>query len=141
VRGLHFQHPPAAQAKLVSVLEGRILDVVVDIRRGSPTYGKYMCAELSAQNCTQLYVPIGYAHGFCTLEDEVLVLYKVSKFYVPTSDSGLRFDDERIGVKWPYAAADLIISQKDRNLPLLKDFVSPYGYDGYPMTLCPAIQL
>jgi dTDP-4-dehydrorhamnose 3,5-epimerase len=100
-----------------------------------------MCAELSAQNCTQLYVPIGYAHGFCTLEDEVLVLYKVSKFYVPTSDSGLRFDDERIGVKWPYAAADLIISQKDRNLPLLKDFVSPYGYDGYPMTLCPAIQL
>jgi dTDP-4-dehydrorhamnose 3,5-epimerase len=141
VRGLHFQRPPAAQAKLVSVLQGRILDVIVDLRRGSSTYGKYMAVELSAQDGAQLYIPVGYAHGFCTLEDEVHVLYKASQFYAPACESGVRFDDEQIGVNWPFATADLTISKKDRELPPLEDFISPYSFDGYPMSLSPTSQL
>jgi dTDP-4-dehydrorhamnose 3,5-epimerase len=83
-------------------------------------------------------VPVGYAHGFCTLEDDVQVLYKVSRFYAPDCDDGLRFDDEQIGVMWPFPAAELVISQKDRKLPLLQDCISPFAYDGHPMKCCPA---
>jgi dTDP-4-dehydrorhamnose 3,5-epimerase len=133
LRGLHFQRPPAAQAKLVSVLRGRILDIAVDIRRSSPTFGMYMSAELSAKNGYQLYVPVGFAHGFCTLEDNVEVMYKVSEFYSPACDSGIRWDDPDIAVPWPFQAADITISEKDRLLPQLREFASPFDYDGDPL--------
>ena len=133
LRGLHFQLPPAAQAKLVCVLRGRILDVAVDIRAGSPTYGRHVSAELGAEDGRQLYVPVGFAHGFCTLEDDVEVMYKVSGFYAPTLDGGIRWDDVDIGFPWPFAASDIIVSEKDGRLPALKDFVSPFFYDGHPL--------
>jgi len=133
VRGLHFQLPPAAQAKLVSVLRGRILDVAVDIRHRSPTYGKHIAIELSAESGRQLYIPVGFAHGFLTLEDNVEVMYKVSAYYAPAHDSGIRWDDPDIAVRWPVSGADIIISNKDRHLPLLKDFTSPFTYDGHPL--------
>jgi dTDP-4-dehydrorhamnose 3,5-epimerase len=139
LRGLHFQLPPAAQAKLVCVLRGRILDVAVDIRSGSPTYGHYVSAELGAEDGRQLYVPVGFAHGFCTLEDDVEVMYKVSDYYAPALDGGIGWHDADIGVPWPVAASDIIVSEKDGRLPALKDFVSPFAYDGHPlMGLAPA---
>jgi dTDP-4-dehydrorhamnose 3,5-epimerase len=134
LRGLHFQLPPAAQAKLVCVLRGRILDIAVDIRSGSPTLGHYVSAELGAEDGRQLYVPVGFAHGFCTLEDDVEVMYKVSDYYAPALDGGVRWDDADIGFPWPAAASDIIVSEKDGRLPALKDFVSPFAYDGHPLT-------
>jgi dTDP-4-dehydrorhamnose 3,5-epimerase len=95
LRGLHFQLPPAEQAKLVSV------DVAVDIRRGSPTYGKHIATELSAESGDQLYIPVGFAHGFLTLEDTVVIMYKVSNYYTPALDSGIRWDDPEIAISWP----------------------------------------
>jgi dTDP-4-dehydrorhamnose 3,5-epimerase len=133
LRGLHFQCPPAAQAKLVSVLRGRILDVAVDVRNGSPTYGKHVATELSAESGHQFYVPVGYAHGFLTLEDDVMVMYKVSDYYAPKYDNGIRWDDAELAISWPCGAADMIISDKDRQLQLLKDFISPFAYDGHPL--------
>jgi len=133
LRGLHFQLPPAAQAKLVGVLRGRILDIAVDIRNGSPTYGNYVSAELSANNGGQLYLPVGFAHGFCTLEDDVEVMYKVSDYYAPLLDAGVRWDDVDIGVSWPFASSDIMVSEKDARLPALKDFRSPLAYDGHPL--------
>jgi|SRR5579864_6010738 len=133
LRGLHFQLPPAAQAKLVMVLRGRILDVAVDIRSGSPTYGHCVSAEIGAEDDRQLYVPVGFAHGFCTLENDVEVMYKVSDYYAPALDSGIRWDDADIDFRWPFAASDIIVSEKDGRLPALKDFVSPFVYDGHPL--------
>jgi dTDP-4-dehydrorhamnose 3,5-epimerase len=133
LRGLHFQLPPAAQAKLVSVLRGQILDVVVDVRRGSPTYGKHVATELSSESGRQLYIPAGFAHGFLTLEDDVVVMYKVSNYYAPAQDSGIRWNDPDIAIAWPVKDADFIISDKDRRLPMLKDFASPFPYDGHPL--------
>ena len=133
LRGLHFQLPPAAQAKLVSVLRGRILDVAVDVRRGSPTYGKHIATELTAQSGHQLYIPVGFAHGFLTLEDDVVIMYKVTDYYASALDSGIRWDDPGIAISWPCKDADMIISDKDRQLPLLKDFNSPFVYDGQPL--------
>ena len=133
LRGLHFQLPPAAQAKLVSVLRGRVLDVAVDIRRGSPTFGKHVATELSAESGRQLYIPVGFAHGFLTLEDDVVVMYKVSDYYAPAHDSGIRWNDPEIAIPWPCKDADIIISDKDRRLPLLKEFASPFAYDGHPL--------
>jgi dTDP-4-dehydrorhamnose 3,5-epimerase len=133
LRGLHFQAPPAAQAKLVSVWRGRALDVAVDVRRGSPTYAKHVAIELSAENGRQLYIPIGFAHGFLTLEDDVVILYKVTDYYAPAHDGGIRWDDPDIAVPWPVAREDIITSDKDRRLPLLKDFTSPFAYDGHPL--------
>jgi len=133
LRGLHFQLSPAAQAKLVSVLQGRVLDVAVDVRRGSPTYGKHIATELSAESGHQLYIPVGFAHGFLTLEDNVVIMYKVSDYYAPALDSGIRWDDPEIAISWPCKDADMIISDKDRRLPLLKDFNSPFVYDGQPL--------
>jgi dTDP-4-dehydrorhamnose 3,5-epimerase len=133
LRGLHFQLPPAAQAKLVSVLRGRLLDVAVDIRSGSPTFGRCVSAELSAEDGRQLYVPVGFAHGFCTLEDNVEVMYKVSDYYAPALDGGIRWDDRDIGFPWPVAETGMIVSEKDGRLPALKDFVSPFAYDGHPL--------
>ncbi len=133
LRGLHFQVPPAAQAKLVGVLRGRILDVAVDVRRGSPTYGNHTATELSAESGHQLYIPVGFAHGFMTLEDDVVVMYKVSDYYAPALDSGIRWNDPDIAIAWPCADADIIVSDKDRRLPLLKEFASPFAYDGHPL--------
>jgi dTDP-4-dehydrorhamnose 3,5-epimerase len=133
LRGLHFQRPPMAQAKLVSVLRGRILDVAVDIRRDSPTYGTCVSAELSADNGHQLYIPVGYAHGFCTLEDDVDVMYKVSSHYAPALDAGICWNDPDIAFPWPVSAADIVTSPKDALLPPLAELISPFIYDGNPL--------
>lgn len=133
VRGLHFQLPPSAQAKLITVSRGRVLDVIVDIRNGSPTYGRHVSIELSAEGGHQLYIPVGFAHGFITLEDDVVVVYKVSNYYAPAHDKGIRWNDPDIGLSLPVRDTDLIISDKDRNLPLLKEFVSPFSYNGIPL--------
>lgn len=133
MRGLHFQLPPATQAKLISVVQGRILDVAVDVRRGSPTYGKHVATELSAESGRQLYIPIGFAHGFLTLEDNVVVTYKASDYYAPAHDSGIRWNDPEIAIPWPYKDADVVVSDKDRALPLLKNLTSPFVYDGHPL--------
>jgi dTDP-4-dehydrorhamnose 3,5-epimerase len=141
LRGLHFQLPPAAQAKLVTVLRGRILDVAVDIRRGSPTFGKHVSAELSAETGHQLYIPVGFAHGYLSLEDDVLLMYKVSDFYAPAYDSGIRWSDPDIAIPWPYGHAEIITSEKDARLPLLKDFASPFVYDGHPLGSLTVLEL
>jgi dTDP-4-dehydrorhamnose 3,5-epimerase len=133
LRGLHFQLPPAAQAKLVTVLKGRILDVAVDVRHGSPTFGQYVSAALSSESGHQVYIPIGFAHGFLTLEDDVVVTYKVSNYYEPAYESGIRWNDPDIAFAWPLKNASIIISDKDRRLPLLREFTSPFAYDGYPL--------
>ena len=141
LRGFHFQEPPAAQAKLVSVPRGRILDVAVDIRRGSPTFGKYVSVELSGDSARQLFVPIGFAHGFVTLDDEVLVMYKVSEYYDAGRDGGIRWNDPQIGFPWPFGATDMIRSERDDRLPLLKDYRSPFPYDGEPLTAVATVSL
>lgn len=121
IRGLHFQTAPFAQAKLVRVTRGRILDVAVDLRRGSPTFGRYVSAEISADNWTQILVPVGFAHGFCTLEPDTEVLYKVSDVYSPANDGGVIWNDPDIGIAWPLDAVEPVLSEKDGKLPRLKD--------------------
>ena len=141
LRGLHFQLPPAAQAKLVTVVNGRILDVAVDIRRGSPTFGKYVSTELSSETGWQLYIPVGFAHGFLTLENDVVVMYKASDYYAPTYESGIRWSDPDIAFPWPLKDANIIISDKDRRLPLLKEFANPFAYDGQPLAPLTVLEL
>ncbi|HZH12157.1 MAG TPA: dTDP-4-dehydrorhamnose 3,5-epimerase [Microvirga sp.] len=121
VRGLHFQSAPFAQVKLVRVTRGRILDVVVDIRRSSPTYGKHIALELSAEDGWQLLVPAGFAHGFCTLEPNTETQYKVSAYYSATHDHGLAFNDPELGIAWPVEADRAIVSDKDRKQPRLAE--------------------
>ena len=141
LRGLHFQLPPAAQAKLVTVVKGRILDVAVDIRRGSPTFGKYVSTELSSETGHQLYIPVGFAHGFLTLENDVVVMYKASDYYAPTHEIGIRWNDPDIAFPWPLKEANIIISDKDRRLPLLKEFASPFAYNGQPLAPLTVLEL
>lgn len=126
LRGLHFQKPPTAQTKLVRVARGAILDVAVDIRTGSPTYGRHVAATLSSENWTQILVPKGFAHGFCTLEPDTEVIYKVDAPYSPDDEGGLAWDDPKLGIEWPdFAGA--VLSGRDREWPGLDGFASPFG--------------
>jgi dTDP-4-dehydrorhamnose 3,5-epimerase len=119
IRGLHFQRPPAGQGKLVRCLKGSIFDVAVDLRAGSPSFGRWVGATLTAQIGEQLWIPEGFAHGFCTLEPDTEVFYKVTSEYSPTHDAGVAFDDPAIGVDWPIGPADAVLSPKDQVLPRL----------------------
>jgi len=119
LRGLHFQLPPCAQDKLVRVTRGAVLDVVADIRRDSESYGKWVSVELSAEKWNQLLVPKGFAHGFVTLSDDVEMIYKVSQFYSPEHDRSVRFDDPALGIDWQVDFAEITLSEKDANAPLL----------------------
>jgi dTDP-4-dehydrorhamnose 3,5-epimerase len=121
LRGLHYQLPPRAQDKLVRVVKGSILDVAVDIRRSSPTFGKWVSLVVSAGKWNQILVPKGFAHGFVTLEPDTEVVYKVTDLYSPEHDRSIRFDDPAIGIDWPVPASELQLSEKDRNAPLLAD--------------------
>lgn len=134
LRGLHFQAPPFGQDKLVRCIRGRIFDVAIDIRAGSPTYGDWVGAELTAENGRQLFVPVGFAHAYLTLEPDCEVTYKVSGTYAPQSEGGIRWDDPAIAVRWPMPAGAVpIVSDKDAILPLLADFATPFAYDGRPL--------
>ena len=135
LRGLHFQTPPFAQDKLVRCIRGRIWDVAVDVRNGSPTFGQSVAAELSAASGRQLFVPVGFLHGFLTLEPDCEVVYKVSAPYAPANDGGIAWDDPDIALDWPLppgVAPEL--SGKDAVQPCLADWSSPFDYDGRPLT-------
>ncbi|MDP3461086.1 MAG: dTDP-4-dehydrorhamnose 3,5-epimerase [Hyphomonas sp.] len=121
LRGLHFQSPPHAQAKLVRCTRGRMLDVIVDIRKGSPRFGRHTALELGEAEGTQVFVPEGFAHGFCTLEPGTEVTYKVSAGYAPGSDLGVAFDDPALGIAWPLPAAEMTLSDRDRKHPRLAE--------------------
>jgi dTDP-4-dehydrorhamnose 3,5-epimerase len=128
VRGLHFQAPPFAQDKLVRVVRGAIFDVAVDVRRGSPSFRRHVAVILRADEPRQLLVPAGFAHGFCTLEPDTEVIYKVSGFYSPAHDRGIRWDDPDLGIAWPVAAGAATVSLKDRQLPALRDSDVPFEF-------------
>lgn len=121
IRGLHYQRNPFAQAKLVRVLQGTILDVAVDIREGSPTFGQHFSIELSDENCKQLYLPAGFAHGFSVLSETAVVSYKCDQYYNKESEGGIRFDDPALGIDWRVPTANTIVSDKDLLLPVLSE--------------------
>jgi dTDP-4-dehydrorhamnose 3,5-epimerase len=135
IRGIHFQLPPNEQAKLVRCSRGRLIDYVIDLRKGSPTYGNHLSVELSREGGQQIYIPIGFGHAFVTLEDGTEISYKVSDYYAAAADGGIRWDCPDIGIEWPIGSAAPTISAKDQALPLLKDFESPFQYDGDPLRL------
>ncbi len=124
LRGLHFQLPPHTETKLVRVLSGAILDVMVDLRKASPTFGQWEAIELSAENRRMVYIPKGFAHGFCTLTDDVIVAYKVDAYYTPEAQAGLRWDDPTLAIRWP--VQEPLLSPKDRALPDFASFESPF---------------
>ena len=126
VRGLHFQSPPFAQDKLVRVVRGSVFDVAVDLRKGSATYGEHVGVVLSAEAWNQLLVPIGFAHGFMTLEADTEVVYKVSDYYAPDHDHGLLWNDPALGIRWPMAEEEAVLSDRDRVQPRLSELVTPF---------------
>ena len=121
LRGLHFQKKPYAQAKLVRVVQGKVLDVAVDIRRGSPTFGKHIAVELSGDNHRQLFIPKGFAHGYVVMEDDTVFQYKCDEFYHPEAEGGIAWNDPDIGIDWGVAESDITLSEKDKRHPLLKE--------------------
>jgi dTDP-4-dehydrorhamnose 3,5-epimerase len=128
LRGLHYQTSPFEQAKLLRVTRGAIIDVAVDIRRGSPTYGRHVAVELSDSNWDQLYIPIGFAHGFCTLTDTTEVIYKVSAKYAPENEGGLMWNDPGLSINWPSALIEPVLSDRDKFWPAFESFRSPFAY-------------
>lgn len=133
IRGLHFQTPPHAQSKLVRCVKGRVLDVALDIRKGSPTYGRHVAVELSADNHRQFFIPRGFAHGFAVLSETAVFHYKCDEFYHPEAEGGISIADESLGIDWRIPVDKALLSEKDRRNPLLKDFDSPFdiGVDLY----------
>ncbi|MDE7160148.1 MAG: dTDP-4-dehydrorhamnose 3,5-epimerase [Muribaculaceae bacterium] len=128
MRGLHFQRPPFTQAKLVRCVRGAVLDVAVDIRKGSPTYGRHVAVELTEDNHLQFFVPRGFAHGFAVLSETAVFQYKCDNYYAPEADGGISILDSSLGIDWRIDAADALLSEKDTRHPLLKDFDSPFVY-------------
>jgi dTDP-4-dehydrorhamnose 3,5-epimerase len=128
LRGLHFQKPPYAQAKLVRCLEGKVMDVALDIRKESPTYGKHVAVELSGENKRQLFVPRGFAHGFSVLSEKAVFAYKVDNSYAPESDSGIRYDDQGLNINWGLKEEDIKLSFKDKKLESFKNLNSPFKF-------------
>ncbi len=126
IRGLHFQRPPFSQSKLVRCVRGAVLDVAVDLRSGSPTYGKHVAVELSAENHRQLFIPRGFAHGYSVLSDEALFQYKCDNFYTASSEGGIQLHDKRLAIDWRIPAEQAILSAKDKGYPLLQDFETPF---------------
>ncbi len=133
LRGLHYQLPPHAQTKLVRVIKGKVLDIAVDIRAGSPTFGKHVSVELTDENKKQLLIPRGFAHGFVVLSEEAIFAYKVDNYYSPECDRGIAFDDNDLNIDWEIDHSEMQLSQKDTKQPLLKDTVDlfKYGVDYY----------
>jgi dTDP-4-dehydrorhamnose 3,5-epimerase len=126
IRGLHYQIPPFAQCKLVRVARGAAFDVAVDLRAASPTFGRYAAATLTAERGEQLFIPVGFAHGFCTLEPDTELAYKVSEFHAPEHDAGICWDDPAIGIEWPLSGREPILSDRDRMLPRLSAIHPPF---------------
>ena len=127
MRGLHFQRPPFTQSKLVRCVKGRVLDVAVDIRKGSPTFGQHVAVELSEDNHRQVFISNGFAHGFSVLSDDAVIQYKCDNFYAPQSDGGISILDDSLGIDWQIPMDQAILSDKDLNHPRLKDFDSPFS--------------
>ena len=128
IRGLHFQRPPFCQAKLVRCVKGRVLDVAVDLRKGSPTYGHHVAVELSEDNHLQFFIPHGFAHGFSVLSDTAIFQYKCDDYYHPEAEGGISLLDPELAIDWKIAPEEAILSEKDTKHPLLKDFESPFDY-------------
>ena len=129
MRGLHFQRPPYSQSKLVRCVKGKVLDVAVDIRRGSPTYGQHVAVELSEDNHRQFFIPRGFAHGFVVLSETAKFQYKCDDFYTPEADGGISIKDESLGIDWGISIEDAILSEKDLKHLCLKEFDSPFDYN------------
>ena len=128
LRGLHFQKPPFNQAKLVRCIEGRVMDVAVDLRKESPTYGKHITVELSGENKKQLFVPRGFAHGFSVLSKTAIFAYKVDNDYAPEYDAGIRWDDTNLNINWGLEKNEVLVSEKDKVLPFLSEFETPFNF-------------
>ena len=128
LRGLHFQLPPYTQSKLVRVVKGRVIDVAVDIRKGSPTYGKYVSCEMTEENKRQFFIPKGFAHGFVVLSETAIFQYKCDDFYHPEAEGAIAWNDPEIAIKWPIEIENVLLSEKDKHNPNLKDFDSPFNY-------------
>lgn len=126
IRGLHFQRPPHSQAKLVRCIRGRVLDVALDLRKYSPTFGRHFAVELSEDNHLQFFIPRGFAHGFAVLSDVAVFQYKCDNFYAPEADGGISIVDDSLGIDWKINIEDAILSEKDRHHPLLREFISPF---------------
>lgn len=134
LRGIHFQRPPHAQAKLVRCLRGRVFDIAIDLRRASPTYGKWVAAELTAKGGEQLFVPAGFGHGFMTLEPACEIAYKVDTPYSAACDAGIAWDDPALAIAWPLDGVAPVLSEKDQALPMLSEADCDFPYDGQPLT-------
>jgi len=129
MRGLHFQRPPFAQSKLVTCVKGATLDVAVDIRKGSPTYGKHVAVELTEENHRQFFIPRGFAHGFAVLSETAIFQYKCDNFYAPQADDGINIKDESLGIDWKIPMVEALLSEKDMLHPCLKNFESPFDFN------------